>query len=244
MRPFGNGALRPYLSAHRMARVLAWCAAAGLVSLAGACGHANVEPRAGATLPVGPHAEAAAALGLPPLASARLASDERELRLWISPPYGSHLELYRLHARGADVRGVAAGSWSTDLGADATGEDTAAMAEFARHMRGQFGCERVEARQARAVCASALSPRAPEWAALLRALDSLGVDTLPGSSASGLDGFRLTVETRRGAAYRVYSYWSPSRESLVDDERRAADVMGRLRQARERIAAAGAAGRR
>ena len=162
-----------------------------------------------------PYIEAA---GLRPLRDEILPAGTREIRAWVGGGLGWPQELFRLLQRGGRASGEYIHYWRLD-NRDPPGPDSMTFAALIRyHERGQCGSVR---RGASAEACRALFRREPDWSAVWRAADSLGVWTLPdastlpevvgpnGERTVTLDGWGMTVELRDGPTYRVWEYGNP-----------------------------------
>jgi len=92
------------------------------------------------------------------------------------------------------------------------------------------GCRDFRPVGAYELCDIPLAP-SQSWHAVLGALDSLGIESLPDEASlvprppMGFDGTTMVVEVRRGRAYRSYSYWWPRMDAVQPEVRRAASIM-------------------
>ena len=233
------------LCEHPLATTGGACALALLLALG--CRHAPAaQPRA-STSPAARDGAALAEyrtelvrlLGLAPLDEAPLADGRRELRLWVYPPFGSPVALYRLRGRDSAVRGSAAAFWT---GYNHAPTDSA-EARYWREVRGRPGCRVARPTGSAAdgggertvVCPWPL-PRGVGWRQVLDSLERLGVTRLPGDGGFGNDGGFLIVEVREGARYRSYHYWAPRTDAQSPDRTRAAaalDLLDSLRPRRQ-----------
>ena len=70
----------------------------------------------------------------------------------------------------------------------------------------------------------------PDWGALLRELDSIGIMQIPQQPdyEPGNDGTTLAVQFRYGDAYRGYSYWQPGEKKDDPAELLAGKITARL----------------
>jgi hypothetical protein len=155
------------------------------------------------------------AAGLRPLRVERLPPGTREIRVWVGGGLGWPQEFFRLVERGGQLSGEYILYWRLD-NHDAVGADSATFAALIRyHQRGR--CGRVGRGRYAEAC-RALFEKEPDWRAVWRAADSLGVWTLPDASTlpevvgpSGerivsVDGWGITVELRDGSACRAWHY--------------------------------------
>lgn len=173
-------------------------------------------------------AELVRLLGVAPLDEVSVARGGRELRLWVYPPFGTPVALYRLRVRGAAVRGSVTAFWPGYAAAPAD----SAEARYWRDVLRRPGC-RVAGPDARAgdgggeptvVCPWPL-PRGAGWRQVLDSLERLDVARLPGDGGFGNDGGFLIVEVRDGARYRSYHYWAPQADARSPDRTRAAAAL-------------------
>lgn len=167
-----------------------------------------------------PFAEAA---GLRPLRLQPLPPGTREIRVWIGGGLGWPQELFRLVERRARQSGEYIRYWSLDnldpVGADGVAADSETFAALMRyHERGR--CEPIRRARSAEAC-RALFQKEPDWKAVWRAVDSLGVWTLPdestlpevvgphGERIVTVDGWGITAELRDARTYRVWTYGNP-----------------------------------
>lgn len=146
--------------------------------------------------------EGAAALGWAPLREAPLPAQTREYRLWHSGVFAPLETVVRIVATGDTVRGEAAVWWS----GDAAGR--AKLGQWVDQYDGPR-CERLPPVALAEACRFRQPLATGTWNDVLRTVDSLGANRLPGGPTGGLDGYTLVVEVRRGADYRAYEYWAP-----------------------------------
>jgi hypothetical protein len=187
-----------------------------------------------------PYAEAA---GLRPLRFQTLPRGTREIRVWLGGGMGWPQSLYRLVARGGRSTGEYIRYW--DLVDDDGAPDSTTFAALIRYYeRGR--CEPVHRGRSAEACRARFQTE-PDWRAVWRTADSLGVWTLPDAPPpSGntitLDGWGITVELRDGAAYRAWRYDNPdarhspeaARASAFASALRSIDTLMR-RSAAERV---------
>jgi hypothetical protein len=165
-----------------------------------------------------PYVEAA---GLRPLRLEPLPRGAREIRVWVGGGLGWPQELFRLVEQGGRPSGEYIRYWRLD-NRDPVGADSTTFAALMRyHERGR--CEPMRGGTSAEAC-RALFQREPDWRAVWRAADSLGVWSLPdastlpevvgpnGERTITLDGWGITVELRDGPAYRAWHYGNPDRK--------------------------------
>ena len=209
---------------HRSASFLA-----ALLALAAACrGTARPDGRSASASPLAPlpampwaplyfpgYDSVTTAAGLPPLRAASLPPGDREVRVWVSTPFGAPNVLYRFR----DHRGVVTGTrydyWPALPADTAAGERPGETIHdlMVYRLRGQ--CAGVRVAGGTGLCRARFQ-ESPDWAAVLRGAEAFGLWTLPDPSTRAwrrpwdgsvpADGSALTVELRDGAAYRTYQY--------------------------------------
>lgn len=168
------------------------------------------------------------AAGLRPLRFQLLPRGTREIRVWVGGGIGWPQEVFRLVEHDGRQNGEYVRYWRLD-DRDPVGADGAAFAALMRyHERGR--CEPVSRGRSAEAC-RALFQSDPDWRAVWRAADSLGVWSLPdastlrevlgpnGERTITLDGWGITVELRDGPDYRVWHYSNPDRKQWPEAAR-------------------------
>ena len=158
------------------------------------------------------------AAGLLPLRFELLPRGTREIRAWVGGGLGWPQELFRLIERDGRPSGEYILYWRLD-NHDPVSADSATFAALIRyHQRGR--CEGVLRGRSAEVCRARFQ-REPDWRAVWRAADSLGVWSLPdasilpevvgpnGERTVTVDGWGITVELRDGPTYRAWRYGNP-----------------------------------
>jgi hypothetical protein len=200
------------MSSRLLMRALPMVAIALATAESGVAGQTAAEPPAAFG---DPYTEAA---GLRPLRLQAVPDGTREMRVWVGGGLGWPQALYRLTERGGRASGEYIRYWLLD-NHDPVGADSATFAALMRyHERGR--CELVPVGRFAEAC-RAIFQREPDWGAVWRVADSLGVWTLPdastlpevvgphGERTVTLDGWGITVELRDATSYRTWHYGNP-----------------------------------
>ena len=200
------------MSSRLLMRAVPMVAIALATAESGVAGQTAAEPPAAFG---DPYTEAA---GLRPLRLQAVSDGTREMRVWVGGGLGWPQELYRLTERGGRPSGEYIRYWRLD-NHDPVGADSATFAALMRyHERGR--CELIPKGRFAEAC-RAIFQREPDWAAVWRVADSLGVWTLPdastlpevvgphGERTVTLDGWGITVELRDATSYRTWHYGNP-----------------------------------
>jgi hypothetical protein len=177
--------------------------------------------------------EIGAALGVEPLWQANhVSTGHREVRIWIGFGLFAPETFVQIMSDGSSVRGKKIFWWpaATDPAQEVAADQDSSLIsnkELYANLRHTAGCGARQHRGEYEVCTASLAP-GQSWAAILTALDSLGVATLPDAASlsppgpTGLDGWSIVVEVREGPKYRSYHYWSPQETAAQPEVRRAA----------------------
>jgi hypothetical protein len=152
-----------------------------------------------------------------PLKRTVLPPGTRELRFWLIGGWAG-ADLYRIISRNGRAEGQWIRFWEFDSdSAVASGAPARAVARYG--MEGK--CAEVRAFHDQVICISRFTHE-PNWASLLRRLESDSVWTLPDQKRNIviLDGAEIIVELRDGERYRTYDYdVTIVREDDVDAKR-------------------------
>jgi hypothetical protein len=172
--------------------------------------------------------EALHAAGLAPLDSVVLPPGTREVRIWTGYALGYPHRLYRIRERRGAVSGDLLLYWpgtrDHSLG-DSPGET---YADLVRN--DQRGRCHAFARTPRMEACHGSFRRRPDWARVLRRMESLGIwtlqdpATLPYDSIVTLDGWGMWVEVRDGPSFRTYAYPNPQSHPSWRDAPRAIEI--------------------
>ena len=160
---------------------------------------------------------------LRPLDRTILPPDTRELRFWLIGGWALG-DFYRITSRNGHVEGEWIRFWDFDMGFEA-GSGIPERAATRYGLAGQ--CDTVRTFKNQDICITRFM-RDPNWAALLRKLESDSVWTLPDQKKNPYivinDGAEIIVEVRDGVHYRKYDYdVTKVREDDVEAKR--ADAM-------------------
>ena len=152
-----------------------------------------------------------------PLKRTVLPPGTRELRFWLIGGWAG-ADLYRIISRNGRAEGQWIRFWELDSdSAMASGGPARAVARYG--MEGK--CAEVRAFHDQVICISRFAHE-PDWASLLRRLESDSAWTLPDQKRNigFLDGAEILVELRDGERYRTYDYdVTCVRENDVDSKR-------------------------
>lgn len=158
----------------------------------------------------------AVSAGLSRLRSSALPEGHREVRIWVGGGFTAPEDLYRFVDDGGHVSGELVRYWSVrpadGLGSleRRSGETSDDLVLYS--LRGS--CSRYSTSARMNTCRADFT-RSPDWAAVLKRAEALGLWTLPDESSLPsdgivvLDGWSLTVELRDGSRYRAYQYSNP-----------------------------------
>jgi hypothetical protein len=148
------------------------------------------------------------------LRSSALPDGHREVRIWVGGGLGSPEDVYRFvddrgHVSGELVRYWRVGSVDSEDSSDRRPGET--DDDLALSLRGS--CSRFST-GARVNTCRADFTRSPNWVAVLKRAEALGLWTLPDQwiprdGMQVVDGWSMTVELRDGSHYRAYHYNNP-----------------------------------
>lgn len=172
------------------------------------------------------------AAGLPSLRAAAPTRAQREARIWIHGP-GDDVELFRFVEDRGIVFGEALLAWEiSPMETAADGSSAIDWHELAV-FRARGPCSEFFRTSGVGGCRAKFAT-SPDWAKVLRRLQSAGLWDLPDESTLPsreivFDGFSITVELRSTTGYRIYHYGNPSMQRWPEDNR-AAELMRIVRE--------------